>query len=228
MQRTLGPLCITAGQFKTRSTTTLIRAIADLIPDDAEAGVGLALQDDEGRYLFFLAGTRHRCPPGELFYAGIGGHREEGEDWLTCAHREVKEEIGTDVEILSAPVTWYVPQRDAVQQLEVIDRPRPLAFYEMIHPPGTPRAGELYRIVIYKARLRDLPKDLPRDELQGVIALTAEQVIRGPERKPTLAELTDEGALAVAGGETMNRQVRLYPIGTATALAHVLRHAANA
>ena len=228
MQRTLGPLCITAGQFKTRSTTTLIRAIADLIPDDAEAGVGLALQDDEGRYLFFLAGTRHRCPPGELFYAGIGGHREEGEDWLTCANREANEEIGTDVEILSAPVTWYVPQRDAVRQLEVMDQPRPLAFYEMIHPPGTPRAGELYRIVIYKARLRDLPKDLPRDELQGVIALTAEQVIRGPERKPTLAELTDEGALAVAGGETVNRQVRLYPIGTATALAHVLRHATNA
>ena len=200
----------------------MIRAIADLIPDDAEAGVGLALQDDEGRYLFFLAGTQHRCPPGELFYAGIGGHREEGEDWLTCANREANEEIGTDVEILSAPVTWYVPQRDAVRQLEVIDRPRPLAFYEMIHPPGTPRAGELYRIVIYKARLLVVPKDFLSDELLGVIALTAEQVVRGPERKPTLAELIAEGALVVAGGETVDRQVRLYPIGTAMALAHVL------
>jgi 8-oxo-dGTP pyrophosphatase MutT (NUDIX family) len=205
----------------------LIRAIADFCPDDAEAGVGLALQDDGGHYLFFLAGTRHRCPPGELFYAGIGGHREEGEDWLACAHREASEEIGTDVEILHAPVTWYIPQRDAVQQLEAIDQPRPLAFYEMIHSPGTPRAGEVYRIVIYQARLRDLPKDLPRDELQGVLALTAEQVIRGPERRPTLAELMDEGARVVAGGETVDRRVRLYPIGTAMALAHVLRHAAD-
>lgn len=202
----------------------MIRTIADWIPDDVEAGVGLALQDDAGRYLFFLAGTRHRCPVGELFYAGIGGHREESEDWLTCAHREAREEIGTDVEILSAPITWYIPQRDSVQSLEVMDQPRPLAFYEMIHPPGTPRAGELYRIVIYKARLRDLPQDLPRDELQGVIALTAEQVIRGPERKPTLAELMSEGARIVAGGDTVDRQTRLYPIGTAMALAHVLRY----
>jgi len=201
-----------------------MKAIADLVPDNAEAGVGLALQDDEGRYLFFLAGTRHRCPPGELFYAGIGGHREEGEDWLMCAHREASEEMGIDIEILPAPSTWHIPQDDSIQQLEVIDQPRPLALYEMIHPPATPRAGQLYRIVIYKARLRYLPRDLPRDELQGVIALTVEQVIRGPERKPTLAELIDEGALIVAGAETVNRQVRLYPVGTAMALAHVLRH----
>jgi 8-oxo-dGTP pyrophosphatase MutT (NUDIX family) len=207
-------------------SNTVTKVIADFT-HNAEAGVGLALQDDEGRYLFSLAGTRHRCPPGELFYAGIGGHREKGEDWLTCAYREANEEIGTDIKILSAPITWYIRQRDSVQQLEVIDQPRPLAFYEMIHPPGTPRSGGLYRIVIYKARLRDLPKDLPRDELQGVIALTAEQVIRGPGRKPTLAELIDEGALVVAGGETVSRQVRLYPIGTAMALAHVLRHATD-
>ena len=206
----------------------MIKAIADFVPDNAEAGVGLALQDDEGRYLFFLAGIRHRCPPGELFYAGIGGHREAGEDWLTCAHREAREEIGTDVEILSAPMTWYIPQRDSIRPLEVTDRPRPLALYEMIHPPGTTRAGELYRIVIYKARLRDIPEDIPQDELQGLIALIAEQVIRGPERKPTLAQLMDEvacaskGASIVAGGETVDRQVRLYPIGTAMALAHVL------
>jgi ADP-ribose pyrophosphatase YjhB (NUDIX family) len=205
----------------------VLTAIADFVPSGAEAGVGLALQDDEGRYLFFLAGTRHCCPPGELFYAGIGGHREEGEDWLRCAHREAKEEVGTDVEILSAPTTWYVPHDGSVQQLEVVDRPRPLAFYEMIHPSGTPRAGELYRIVIYKARLRGAPRDLQMDELVGVIALTAEQVIRGPERKPTLSELIAEGARIVAGGETVDRQVRLYPIGTAMALAHVLRHAAD-
>jgi 8-oxo-dGTP pyrophosphatase MutT (NUDIX family) len=198
--------------------------IADFVPEDAEAGVGLALQDDSGRYLFSLAGTRHRCPPGELFYAGIGGHRESGEDWLACAHREAKEEIGTDVEILSAPSTWYIPQCGSVQKLEVMDRPCPLAFYEMIHPEGTPRAGELYRIVIYKARLRDVPRDLPLDELLGVIALTATQVIRGPERKPTLADLVEEGGSVVAGGEMVSRRVRVHPLGTAIALARVLCH----
>jgi 8-oxo-dGTP pyrophosphatase MutT (NUDIX family) len=204
---------------------TGIRTIADFCPAGAEAGVGLAMQDAAGRYLFFLAGMRHHCPPGELFYAGIGGHRELGEDWLACAHREAHEEIGTDVQIMSAPATWYVPQRGAVQRLNVTDLPRPLAFYEMIHPPGTPRAGELYRIVIYKARLCGFPKALAQEEVLGVIALTSEQVIRGPKHKPTLAELIDEGAQIVAGGEAVDPQIRLYPLGTARALADVLRHA---
>ena len=139
--------------------TSRISAIKDFVPDGSEAGVGFAMQDDSGRYLFFLAGARHRCHAGDLFYAGIGGHREAGEDWLECAHREAKEEIGTDVEILSADVTWYVPQHGPVQQLEVIDRPRPLAFYEMIHPADTPRIG---RNPIESSALQGLPNSSHR------------------------------------------------------------------
>ena len=199
----------------------MIRTIDDFAPDDCEAGVGLILQDEKARYLFFLAGTHHNCPPGELFYAGIGGHRETGEDWLACAHREAREEIGTDVEILSAATTWHIPQHGPVQQVELSDRPRPLALYEMIHPPGTPRPGELYRIVIFVARLSGMPRDLPPDEVQGVIALTKEQVIQGLGRKPTLVELLGEGAQLIAGGEDVDPQLRLYPLGTARALAQL-------
>jgi hypothetical protein len=60
--------------------------------------------------------------------------------------------------------------------------------------------------------------------VQGVIALTAEQVIQGLQRRPTLATLLDQEALLVAGGERIDHQVRLYPLGTAKALAHLLRH----
>ncbi|MBN1643075.1 MAG: NUDIX hydrolase [Anaerolineae bacterium] len=200
----------------------MIETIADF--DSAESGVGLVLQDVDGRYLFFLAGTRHTCPPGELFYAGIGGHREPGEDWLTCAHREAIEEVGVDVDIVAAPLTWYVPEQGAIQPVALRDQPRPFALYVMIHPPGTPRAGARYHIVIYLARLHGAPKDLPPDEVLGVIAMTAEQVMRGPERKPTLAELLTEGASLVAGQARIDPQVRVYPLGTAEALAHILRH----
>jgi ADP-ribose pyrophosphatase YjhB (NUDIX family) len=74
----------------------MMKTLSDFAPEGAETGGGLALQDQRGGYLFFLAGTRHHCPQGELFYAGIGGHREAGEGWLECAHREANEEVGTD------------------------------------------------------------------------------------------------------------------------------------
>ena len=51
-----------------------------------------------------------------------------------------------------------------------------------------------------------------------MIALTAAQVVRGEQRRTTLATLLAEGATVVAGGESVGRQVRLYPIGTALAL----------
>jgi 8-oxo-dGTP pyrophosphatase MutT (NUDIX family) len=201
-----------------------MRQIADFAPDDVEAGVGLALQDAHARYLFFLAGTRHRdCPPGTLFYAGIGGHREPGEEWLACAHREAREEIDAEIRIFPAPVTWYVPQGQPVQPLDILDQPRPLAFYEMIHPPRTPRAGGLYRLMIYRAELLSPPGQLAPDEVRAVIALTAEQVLRGPEHQPTLAELLDQGAEIIAECDLVDRQTRLYPQGTACALAAVLR-----
>jgi 8-oxo-dGTP pyrophosphatase MutT (NUDIX family) len=200
-----------------------MQSLSDFCPESAEAGTGLVLQDDKGRYLFFIAGRRHHCPPGERFYAGIGGHREPGEGLLACAHREALEEVGTEVELLSSPETWYIPHERPALQVEVVERPRPLALYEMIHPPGTPRAGELYRIVVYQARLCRQPRNLPEDEVLAIIALTQEQVILGPERKPTLAELLGEGAQIVTSVEPVDCQVRLYPLGTACALAHVLR-----
>ena len=204
----------------------MIRTIAEFAPEGTERGVGLVLQDDQERYLFFLAGRRHRhCAPGELFYAGIGGHREAGEDWLACAHREANEEVGTDVDIVPASVTWYVPHQGDVRQVQVSDRPRPFALYEMIHPPGTPRAGGLYRIVIYTALLHGKPRDLQLDEVQGVIALTAEQVIRGLERKPTVGELLADGAALLAGEEHIDPRLCLYPLGTARALARILGQA---
>ena len=201
----------------------MIRTIAEFAPDGVESGVGLALQDDRGRYLIFLAGTRHQhCAAGELFYAGIGGHLEAGEDWLECAHREVNEEISTDVEILPASVTWYVPCEGRAQRVSVRDRPRPFALYEMIHPPGTPREGQIYRIVIYRARLQGEPTALQLEEVRAVLALTEEQVIRGLGNKPTLAELLEGGAELVAEQVRIDPGLRLYPLGTASALAQVL------
>ena len=205
-----------------RTVPQTIRTLTDFAPASVERGVGLALQADDGRYLFFLAGKRHRCPPGERFYAGIGGHVEAGEDWLSCARREAREEIHAEVDILPAETTWHIPRDGPAQPLRLAGAPPPLALYEMIHPPGTPRAGRLYRIVIFRARVRGVPGPFPPDEVLGLLALTPRQVMLGPERRPTLSQLLAEGATLIAGETEVSPQTRLYPLGTAMALARVL------
>ncbi|HYF92706.1 MAG TPA: NUDIX hydrolase [Symbiobacteriaceae bacterium] len=196
-------------------------------PEGVEAGVGLALEDGSGSYLFFLAGRKHGCPPGELFYAGVGGHKEPGEDWVACAHREAAEEIGAAIELLPSGVTWHVATSGAVAPVDVADGPKPLALYEMIHPPGTKRAGHLYRIVVYRARLLGAPKDLPPEEVGGLIALTPEQVACAPGERRALADLLRGGARLVAATREIREDALLYPIGTAAVLARVFGGALN-
>lgn len=199
--------------------------IDELVPEGAESGVGLALQDSRGRYIFFLAGTKFTCPPGELFYAGIGGHMEEDESWMECAHREATEEIGVDVELLPSDDTWVVASDGEARRTVVSDELRPMALYRMIHPEGTPHAGETYHIVIYRAALLEPPSEMPIEEVRGVIALTREQVIQGPNRKPSISQLINEGAEIVSLAKPVDMNTRVYPIGTASALAAVLRQA---
>ncbi|MDA5108567.1 NUDIX domain-containing protein [Brevibacillus thermoruber] len=199
--------------------------ILSYLPKNVEIGVGLALMDTNEDYVFFLAGTRHKFTSNELFYAGIGGHLEQGEDLISCGKREAMEEIGAEVQIQSSPTnTVYISKDKEIRTITISDEPKPLAVYEMIHPSGSPREGNLYYIIIYLARMLTSPRDLKIDEVSGVITMNKEQVKKGIFRRITLKSLMEEGARLIAGSSNINADVILYPIGTAEALSYYLNY----
>ena len=75
--------------------------------------------------------------------------------------------------------------------------------------------------MIYCACLRGQPNHLQKEEVAGVIALTREQVLAGLDRAPTLVSLLENGAQLIAGGDSLPGHTRLYPLGTARALAEI-------
>jgi len=197
-----------------------MKSVLKLLPEQAEIGVGLAIKF-ESRYLFFVAGDRHNLKDDELFFAGIGGHLEPGEKLIECGKREAKEEIGLIPQIISSNKTKYLAKNKDVKEIEVKNDIKPLAIYEMVHPERAAKAGKLYHIVIYKAELNKVPNQLKRDEVRSIIALTKDQLKKSKNKKIKLGKLKRNGAEVIAGRENVNNEIKLYPIGTARALAEI-------
>ena len=108
---------------------------------------------------------------------------------MDCAHREAREEIGAEIEIIPATQTWFLPADGNIRTIVVDDEegiPHPLAFYEMRHLPGGPGAGQLYRLVIFAARLLGSLTIPAPDEVSAVLALNRQQIMTSLERKPEL------------------------------------------
>jgi len=197
--------------------------INDCISLASETGSGLAIREPGGRYIFFLAAPRHKCSPNEMFFAGIGGHLKLGESWLECAQREAREELGSTVKIASSESSWYINDKEKIIPINLLDMPRPLILYEMIHPKGTQRSGKKYYIVIYKAYLAMLPTNISSYEMSGLIGLTQDQIIKALDKSSAIKDLIEQGALLICPIKNLNLKVKLYPLGTARALGLLLR-----
>ncbi|MEC9487941.1 MAG: NUDIX domain-containing protein [Halanaerobium sp.] len=170
-----------------------------------------------------MAGRKHYCPPGKIFFAGIGGHLEAGESLTDCAIREAKEEIDALVELRSAAKSYYLTGR-SIWEVDLDEDTKPLAIYEMIHPAGTPREGQIYYLVIYDAVLEEFPKNLQAEEVSGLVSLTSNQLVASLNQQITLGQLQEGGGRLVMGGEQLDETAILFPIGTAKALAQLLSH----
>ncbi len=209
------------GDGRTQATM-MPKSISEISALCSETGVGLVLKNENGKFIFGIAGTRERCSPGELFYGGIGGRKKEEETWVECAHREASEEAGTAIELISASEFLIVDRCLRIAPAKINDTPKPLAFYEMAFPASHPRYGITYGIIIYQAIMKEKPRITSECEYRAFIALTPQQVIKGIKLKRSVERLLSEGAELPAAAPSLDLKTKIYPTGTAAALAAIL------
>ena len=122
-----------------------------------------------------------RSPAASLFpglYNGVGGHVERGEDVLSAARREVREETGLDVPHLSLRCLLHVDEGP--------DRPGVLVFVFVGHTEhrqvtASPE-GTLHWVPLAHLKSLNLMPDLPQ-LLERVLALP-------PDSPPAFARST--------------------------------------
>jgi len=193
----------------------------DIIKGNSEIGVGLALKDGKN-YIFFLAGKKHQCPPGKIFFAGIGGHLEKGESLIQCAYREAREEAEMEIEIVDSRETFFISGEEEIKKLQVEEKIKPWVLYKMIYPPETKWEGNKYFIFIFQARLKGNFGKLDEREIGGLVSFPPEQVLASLSGEKTWKEYKKGGVQLIAGGFNLKDETLLFPLGTARALGIIL------
>ncbi|PZC51697.1 MULTISPECIES: NUDIX domain-containing protein [unclassified Mesotoga] len=195
--------------------------ISSLIPDNSEKGTGLILEN-RGLYLFQVSGRKHRTESGERFFAGIGGHCEEGEGFIQAAKREAVEETGKAVEIIHSARTDIVQSDGSVVDTIELPSPAPRMIYKMLdRRKNLPEKGP-YFIACFNAHfIDDTPFKLDPEEVSALIAISKELLCESLERKIGLEDIISPGGKVVAG--SLKAGIMLFPLGTAVALANLLK-----
>ncbi|MGZ4032681.1 MAG: NUDIX domain-containing protein [Tumebacillaceae bacterium] len=109
---------------------------------------------------------------------GVGGGQEIGETLWECAIREGREELDSEVRLVSAPLTYFHDlDTGELVQVDVRDEIKPLLLERMTNPkpdkpykPGLPTGPYLY----FGLFLADLAGDhdiRPGDDVQGLLWL---------------------------------------------------------
>jgi 8-oxo-dGTP pyrophosphatase MutT (NUDIX family) len=142
--------------------------------------------------------NRDHLPPGYergwLRVGGVGGGQEPGETIDACAAREAREELGTDVEIVSSPVT-YLAEADGSEEATAAADPAPLLVTRTSRPdpspfaPGLPAGHDVYG-GIFLARAVGVP--VPSDDVAALLlGRPADWPLLTGE--PTIAEVVAAG-----------------------------------
>ena len=130
-----------------------------------------------------------------LRVGGVGGGCEAGESSIECALREAREELSTDVEVMSSPFT-YVFDGDEPERHDWPVVPAPFACQHRSDYTG----------VLFHARIEGEPR--PGDDVLALVMLPL-QGWALLECSPTIADLESAG-IRLVEARPLPREARLW------------------
>jgi hypothetical protein len=146
---------------------------------------------------------------------GVGGGQEVGETLWECALREGREELDSEVRLVSAPFTYFHDiDTGELLQIEVHDEIKLLLLERMTNPkpdkpykPGLPTGPYLY-FGLFLAELVEETNVQPGDDVQGLLWLPRD-AWGGAATGPAIHSLAERGA-TVIGREGFDPMRSLY------------------
>ena len=157
---------------------------------------------------------------------GIGGGIEEGEDEITCLHREALEELGVDVQVLSSPETHLLFSEEWAGKVNLVPADLPAPCLCTIGPKQTRQAAGLpydyLCIVTFEALLMGKPQ---AEDLYGLLRIKRGAIgdVLGPDAIPLSVVLSHPDMDLHLNGSLPDNAI-LRPLFTARSFQLLLQH----
>ena len=188
-----------------------------------------ALVRDEEAYYFEITKPKFWDEDEEghvlVGIGGIGGSIEEGENEITCLHREALEELGVDVRVLSSPETHLLFSEKWAGKVNLGPAEVPAPCLCTIGPKEARLAAGLpydfLCIVTFEALLMGRPQ---AEDLYGLLRIRREVIedILGPDTLPLSTARSHPGVDLQLNGELPDDAI-LRPLFTARSFQLLLK-----
>ena len=159
----------------------------------------------------------------EIPFHGIGGKIDNGESLLEALKREVKEEISSEVEFESSPITQYYASGSPLHPINLSDTPHPYCVYKRTRKSDINFLDtDTLWVVGYKGTISenivDLESLFPRSEIGALVILTASTLVKTLTSNFTysdVAKVKDGSRIVHRDTVSLNYRARAVPAGIA-------------
>jgi hypothetical protein len=165
----------------------------------------------------------------EVPFHGVGGKRHQDEDWAETAKREVLEETGANISLISSGHTHFHTTGAELESVDLEDDPRPYCLYKRTREADPNFAHpEVLWLVGFEGDLmiKSLDELKPRSEIGGLVCLTGDVLLRTLQEKITYREIetAGDGSRVILGSNVnFDLDVRAIPAGLAILVAAAQR-----